>query len=173
MLFSMLFPIFTFKGPDLADNLTNMADTSKIVGLCRIHGACFFQLQGTLDTWWNQGNTKCQGECWSGLLRESRGPRPCWTTGVPSFVWAEIENHTLYPLEVFYSQYLLYCIVYFSVLYTITLDFREYLSTVINLPNINFISKSLVLTHKYSYCSTSVSTAPHFLYIPYCCLLIT
>ena len=60
IIFAMLFPIFTFKDQDLAENWTNLADSPKIVGLCRVHGAHFFQLQGTLDTWWNQGNTKCQ-----------------------------------------------------------------------------------------------------------------
>ena len=38
-----------------------------------------FQLQGTLYTWRRQGNTKCQGEWWSGLLREIQGLMPCWT----------------------------------------------------------------------------------------------
>ena len=41
-------PIFSFRDPDLAENLTNLADTPKIVGLCSVHGACFFQLQGPL-----------------------------------------------------------------------------------------------------------------------------
>ena len=77
--FPMLFKIFKLKDPDMAENQTHFLETQKIVGLCRVCGAGFFRLQGTLDTWWNQGNTKCQGEGWSGLSRESRGPRPCWT----------------------------------------------------------------------------------------------
>ena len=46
-----------------------------------------FPTPGTLGTWWRQGATKCQGKVvvsgqwlmvsWSGLLRESQGPRPC------------------------------------------------------------------------------------------------
>ena len=40
--------IFTFKDSKLTENLTNFADTPKIVGPRRVHGACFFQLQGPL-----------------------------------------------------------------------------------------------------------------------------
>ena len=79
MIFSMLFLIVTFKDQNLLENRTNLMDTPKIVDLCRVHGAHFFQLLGTPDTWWNQGNNKCQGEWWSRLSRESRGPRPWWT----------------------------------------------------------------------------------------------
>ena len=48
MIFSMLFLIFTFKDQNLAENLTNLTDTPKIVGLRRVHGARFLQLQGPL-----------------------------------------------------------------------------------------------------------------------------
>ena len=48
MIFSMLFLIFTCKDSYLAENLTNLADTPKIVGPRRVHGACSFQLQGPL-----------------------------------------------------------------------------------------------------------------------------
>ena len=53
----------------------------KIVGLCGVHGPCFFQPQGALDTGWNRGNTKCQGEWQSGLSR------PCWTLQVTTDKW--------------------------------------------------------------------------------------
>ena len=33
----------------------------------------------TLGPWWGQVATKCHVEWISGLLRESRGSRPCWT----------------------------------------------------------------------------------------------
>ena len=36
----MLFLIFTFKDPNLAENLTHLANTPKIVGPHRVHGAC-------------------------------------------------------------------------------------------------------------------------------------
>ena len=93
MIFSMLFLNFTFKDQNLAENLTNFTDTPKIVWLCRVHGARFLQLQGTLDTWWNQGNTKCQGEWWSGLSRESQRSRPCWTlvTTLKSLNWDKVQ----------------------------------------------------------------------------------
>ena len=48
MIFSMLFLIFTFKVPNLAGHLANLAETSKIVGPRGAHGARFFQLQGPL-----------------------------------------------------------------------------------------------------------------------------
>ena len=60
--------IFTLKDQDLAENLTNLANTPKLVGLCRVHKV---QLQGILDSWWNQGNTKCQGNYCSELSKES------------------------------------------------------------------------------------------------------
>ena len=72
--FSMFFLIFTFKGPDLAENMTHLADTKKIVELFRVHG---LSTPENPYTWWNQGNTNCQGEWWSGLSRESQGSRPC------------------------------------------------------------------------------------------------
>ena len=77
MIFFMSFLIFPLTDPELAENRTNLAGTPKLVGLWRVHRPCFSQLLGTLDTWWNQGNTKCQGEWWSGLSRESQGLRPC------------------------------------------------------------------------------------------------
>ena len=46
MIFFVLFLIFTFKDKNVADNLTNLAETLKIGGPRGVHGACFFQLQG-------------------------------------------------------------------------------------------------------------------------------
>ena len=48
MIFALQFQIFTFKDPNLAECLTNLAETLKIVGPCRFHRACFFQFQGPL-----------------------------------------------------------------------------------------------------------------------------
>ena len=39
---------FTFKDPNLAENLTNLAETLKIVGPRWVHRDRFFQLQGPL-----------------------------------------------------------------------------------------------------------------------------
>ena len=98
MKFSMLFLIFTLKDQNLAENLTNLTDTAKIVGLCRVHGARFLQLQGTLDTWWNQGKSKWQGEWCSWLSRESRGWRPCWNlvTTLKSLNWDKTQQLKLW-----------------------------------------------------------------------------
>ena len=48
MTLSMLLLIFTFKDTSLAQNLISSADTQNNVGPGRVHGACFFQLQGPL-----------------------------------------------------------------------------------------------------------------------------
>ena len=48
MIFSMLFLIFTFKDKNLAENLTNLTDTPKIIGLCRFMGLAFCNCRGPL-----------------------------------------------------------------------------------------------------------------------------
>ena len=48
MIFSMLFLIFTYKDQNLAENLKNFTDTPKTGGLCRAHGAPFFNCRGPL-----------------------------------------------------------------------------------------------------------------------------
>ena len=48
MIISILFKIFSFEVSNLAENLTNLAVTIKLVGTCLVHGARFFQLQGSL-----------------------------------------------------------------------------------------------------------------------------
>ena len=68
IIISMLFKFFTFKDPYLAENLTNLADTPKIVGLCRVHGARFFQLQGPLTLGGTRATPSVKGsggqDCW-------------------------------------------------------------------------------------------------------------
>ena len=69
------FFFFTYKDPNLGECLANLAEA---VGPLGVIGS-FFPTASTLSPWWGQGATKCQVEWWSGLSRESRGLRPCWT----------------------------------------------------------------------------------------------
>ena len=48
IIFDRLFLIFTFKDPNLSENLINLAETLNIVGPRGVHRARFFQLQGPL-----------------------------------------------------------------------------------------------------------------------------
>ena len=48
MILAMVFLIYTFKYPNFAENMTNFAETPKIVGPLGTPEACFCQLQGLL-----------------------------------------------------------------------------------------------------------------------------
>ena len=48
MIFSILILSFTFKDQNLAENLTNVAETLKIFRPRGVNGPCFFKLQGPL-----------------------------------------------------------------------------------------------------------------------------
>ena len=61
MTFLKLFLICTFKDPNLAENLTNLADTPKKLDPAGFMGLAF---SNSRDPLWSQGNTKCQGEWW-------------------------------------------------------------------------------------------------------------
>ena len=54
MVFSMFFLIFMLKDPNLAENLTNLADILKKLDLQGSWGL-IFPTKRTLDTWWSQG----------------------------------------------------------------------------------------------------------------------
>ena len=73
LFFSMSFLIFTFKDKNLEENLTNLAETLKIVGPHGVHRACFFQLYGPSAK--SSGGQDCQGKIKGQGLVEH-----CWWT---------------------------------------------------------------------------------------------
>ena len=89
MVFSMLFLIFTFKDQNLAKNLTNLMDTPNIVGLCRVHGTCFFcNCRGPLTLGWARATPSVKGsggqDCW-GKVEGQNLVEPCFIWSLQSY----------------------------------------------------------------------------------------